>query len=929
MVRSSPRSHTRTSMSSKLGGGSRASDEDGRTISKLEERLAEADQDAELMQREIDRLEQVIERQRSLGKLDSLLFELDHIQQQETKGPDAEPDHRNGAGHRRPGTRSQSSASKQTQFDEAIPEVEEDAASEAGSAAKAAETRDATPKPKTLLVKHADTDVEFFASPVQSHFVVEKLETVTQELIDLRVEHESTLGDFHMLNAKYQEALRAIVEMQDVIDEVKQPGRSRDSMLSVWSPLRTRPGSFLSDARWSQNHDGTRFSSSRSLSSELSSVLGSPAANLESSDAETAVPKTDSHEAHRKNVDGKDVYTEMAPLKVMAADKEAVEKEQAIKYAELQEKHQEALDMVEELKTEIAKAQAANTEASSPRSNTPIIRRKSGHNFMIIDRAHRSFASLRKIAAENFEGQPDVLQNFDLNLNSAMHELHARSQRIQELEADVATAKREMEAKMTIISGLTRERASLKASSMDMATISNLREQLEEKETQVKQMREDHAAREKELESQIEALLESVEQKSTKDERSQHAMEPEAAPSQQQEMHGERVANLEAELAAWEGKHREALEDMQSTEQQMRNTVLELESQVASYQEQLKAAQGGQAKTDEEMSEGAEAETKHNELVGFLRTEIDEYKAIINKNAARVAEAEEQHAAAKALLDTAARDRDAAAGEASAHKELAAKLEAQLAEHEQAIKAHHENMENLRSQHAKNIDDIQSSWRQDRDSKLTAVQAEHAEDIKACESALTEAREELMKVATQVAFALGLDVSVDKITQRIGDLIENQKALGQEQQKRSELEQHVAELTKVNDAVMRDLEAVKSGLTDILLTNGEMLQSPFLSVTEQLAMVQKKLADLETRNKTNSGLVEQLEDQLQNTFDLTQAANNRFSTLQSERNAALEEAIMAKTKLQAELETVREEHATLRVSSQIIGIVLTLPSIWL
>ncbi|KAK2071964.1 hypothetical protein P8C59_006345 [Phyllachora maydis] len=602
----------------------------------------------------------------------------------------------------------------------------------------------------------------------------------------------------------------------------------------------------------------------------------------------------------------------MAPLKVMAADKEAVEKEQAIKYAELQEKHQEALDMVEELKTEIAKAQAANTEASSPRSNTPIIRRKSGHNFMIIDRAHRSFASLRKIAAENFEGQPDVLQNFDLNLNSAMHELHARSQRIQELEADVATAKREMEAKMTIISGLTRERASLKASSMDMATISNLREQLEEKETQVKQMREDHAAREKELESQIEALLESVEQKSTKDERSQHAMEPEAAPSQQQEMHGERVANLEAELAAWEGKHREALEDMQSTEQQMRNTVLELESQVASYQEQLKAAQGGQAKTDEEMSEGAEAETKHNELVGFLRTEIDEYKAIINKNAARVAEAEEQHAAAKALLDTAARDRDAAAGEASAHKELAAKLEAQLAEHEQAIKAHHENMENLRSQHAKNIDDIQSSWRQDRDSKLTAVQAEHAEDIKACESALTEAREELMKVATQVAFALGLDVSVDKITQRIGDLIENQKALGQEQQKRSELEQHVAELTKVNDAVMRDLEAVKSGLTDILLTNGEMLQSPFLSVTEQLAMVQKKLADLETRNKTNSGLVEQLEDQLQNTFDLTQAANNRFSTLQSERNAALEEAIMAKTKLQAELETVREEHATLR-----------------
>ena len=50
-------------------------------ISTLEERLAETDQDMELMQREVDRLEHVVERQRSLGKLDNLLYELDHVQQ--------------------------------------------------------------------------------------------------------------------------------------------------------------------------------------------------------------------------------------------------------------------------------------------------------------------------------------------------------------------------------------------------------------------------------------------------------------------------------------------------------------------------------------------------------------------------------------------------------------------------------------------------------------------------------------------------------------------------------------------------------------------------------------------------------------------------------------------------------------------------------
>ena len=50
-------------------------------ITTLEERLAETDQDMELMQREVDRLEHVVERQRSIGKLDTLLHEFDNIQQ--------------------------------------------------------------------------------------------------------------------------------------------------------------------------------------------------------------------------------------------------------------------------------------------------------------------------------------------------------------------------------------------------------------------------------------------------------------------------------------------------------------------------------------------------------------------------------------------------------------------------------------------------------------------------------------------------------------------------------------------------------------------------------------------------------------------------------------------------------------------------------
>ncbi|MBE3042439.1 hypothetical protein IMZ48_07645, partial [Candidatus Bathyarchaeota archaeon] len=94
-------------------------------ISTLEERLAEADQDSELMQREIDRLEQVIERQRSLGKLDSLLHELDNLHTDGRRNSDADL---NGSGRRRaslPHARTQSHASRHSQKEAAIPEGEE------------------------------------------------------------------------------------------------------------------------------------------------------------------------------------------------------------------------------------------------------------------------------------------------------------------------------------------------------------------------------------------------------------------------------------------------------------------------------------------------------------------------------------------------------------------------------------------------------------------------------------------------------------------------------------------------------------------------------------------------------------------------------------------------------------------------------------
>lgn len=899
-------------------------------ISTLEERLAEADQDAELMQREIDRLEQVIERQRSLGKLDSLLYELDHIQQ-DVK-PEPEPELVNGgAGHRRGNSRgfadhsrSQSHVSRHSHKEDTIPENgEEDIQEEETGHGPNTNGGEATPRTPLEDVPEQPS------SPAQTRFVADKLEAVTQELVGLRVEHESTLSEFDLLHAKYDEALRALGELQDAVDEAKHPGRQRDSMLSVTSPAQTRPSSFFSDARSSQPMDGGRFSS-RSLSSELSSALESPAI-VQDSDTETTVPNSDTPHVSAENLlSGSDLNAELHRLKSIAAAKESAERELADKYEQLEVKHYETLDIVEELKTEIAKAQAATHDISSPRSSSsPVIRRKSSQNVMIIDRAHRSFASLRNIAAEHLEGQPDVMQNFELNLNAAMHELHARSERIQELEADVASAKKEMEAKMQIISGLTRERSSLKASPMDMAVVSSLREQLEKNEKQLKLMQDSHAAREKELETQLEELRGAMKQAPVPED-AQGDVTAKELP--QQVLSDSRVAELEIELASWEGKHQTALASMLATEGEMKKTIEELEAQVS---------QLGQSKEeDSNDGEGHEENAKQQNLVSFLRSEIDEYKAIINSNASKVSDVEQQHAQTKADLDFAIRDRDLATAEVDTHKELVdthkelvSKLEAQIFNHEEAINTHqisleeqHANhareVEELRDSHAKKIDDIQAmhasavdeakaSTKQEYDSQLVALTSEHAENIRALEAELTEAREDLMKVATQVAFALGLDVSVERINERIQELISDQQQLAIEQKKRKELQTHVSDLTSINDTIMKDLEVVKATLNELL---GGNAKAPISSVSEQLAVVKKKMRDLESKNKKNSRLVEELEDQLQNNFDQVQMTNNRLSTLQTEKSVQLDDVNAARKRLQSELDSIKEEYATLQVS---------------
>ncbi|KAM5343215.1 hypothetical protein ACJ41O_014181 [Fusarium nematophilum] len=875
-------------------------------ISTLEERLAEADQDAELMQREIDRLEQVVERQRSLGKLDSLLYELDQIQDGKDgkDGKDGETEAApeattteptNGTAPRRgmaEHSRSLSHVSRHSQMEEAIPEGDED---QETAHPKIGTVKEESEEDPLRLEKPAEDAPP--PSPAQSKFVADKLESVTQELIDLRVEHESTLHDYDSLHSKYEESMRRLAELQDAVDEARHNPRVRDSVISVATPTTTRPESFLSDARTNDLKDGPRSSFSRSLSSELSSAMDSPVTAVSSNadalsddDTATAKPASTSTEDLQQDHNA-ELAAELDRLKTIALEREAAEKELAERYAQLESKHSETLDIVEDLKTDLSRARVI--EATSPRSSTPIIRRKSSQNLLVVDRAHRSFASLRNIAAESFENQPEVMQSFELNLNSAMHELHSRSERIQELEVDIAAAKKEMETKMTIISGLTRERSSLKSSPVEMSMVANLRDQLEQSEKQLTETRNSSLAREQELTAELESLRQSLVSKP----------DPQEGEDAERK-HEQRVAELQTELAAWEGKHREALDSMAQTESQMRDMIQDLEAQVKVANAQLAESQTDQP--EEKDDSVKEAEQRQQNLISFLRSEIDEYKAIINSNASKVAELEQANSAARSELDELNKVHAATKGDSSRQLELVAKLEEQIAAHEDATKNHQLSLEELKTAHSKELADLKTSEQKGYEEQVEVLLSEHAESVQRLETDLADARDDLMKVATQVAFALGLDVSVDKLTERIDGLVATKQILLEEQKKRGEMESHVTELTTINEKVVRELEEAKKALAELL---GAKTAAPLM---DQVAAAKNKMAELDNRSKKNSRLVEELEEQLANNYDEVQITNNRLSVLQGERNAQLDEANAATARLQAELETAREEHAALQ-----------------
>jgi chromosome segregation ATPase len=870
-------------------------------ISTLEERLAEAEQDHEMMQREIDRLEHVVERQRSINKLDNLLYELDHIRQTDSKSgaeiqvnghakKDSEStfhsysgsDHRNSSETEISHTRSTSMRTNSaTETLHAITENDDK------------EDEISTPMPKVISIDrhlHAE-DMDEPTSPAQSKFVADKLDTVTQELFDLRMEHESTVTGYDELQAKYQLALKALAEMQEANEVNQRNARDTES---------SRPSSFLEDTGMDTLEQDGQHSSSRTLSSELSS-LGELPNGMEVSDTGSVTARGLESSASVVGAPTHQQMTQMEKLKSLSAEKEAKMAELNQSYAELREQHQDTLDYVEELKAEVQKAHM-NGRASP---NPSIIRRKSSQLISSSgDRANRSFASLRNIALENFEDDPDKMQSFEINLNAAMTELHTRTEHVTALEAEIASLRKEMEQKMTIINGLTRERSSLKAASpIDMSALASMHEQLKESESQMKMMSDAHAAREQELVQQIDGLKTTY--------RNSMAVAgmpggfPETpAPEASRELYDvvtpvagdqqKKVVELEQEVATWRNKHDSAMESMKASEKHLLATISDLETSLRNVSRSVSP------------EDSEQHDRKYESLVSNLQKEVNEHKTNATSNANRLIDLEQSYNKIIAQVDEESKSRELTEKELETHRGLVANLETQLEEHRSLVSTHQQGLESLRVAHSRELEQLTTGHTKEN-TRLSTALREHQEATISLQEQLEEAHAANQEATT------ALQGEVARVKSQMTELIETCGMLFNKPTNSENITSHIQTLVNAK----KDIGALHETATNELQNVREELDASNARAAElerkvsELKLISdetiKELEMVSEREMKSSRLVEELEDQLNSNYDQTQAANNRLSALQMERHAELEKTI-------GQLQDAQQKITTLEVS---------------
>lgn len=849
-------------------------------ICTLEERLAEADQDMEIMQREIEKLEHLVERQRSLGKLDNLLYELDHIQdaggnhdKQSTSPEVANGTIEDHEENLRVAEETELPNEEEDELREEFDESSEQVPADSDDAGLQ-KLESAMARRNTLL---AQRDDEVLPSPAQSKFITEKFEAVSQELFDLRLEHESMVNELDLLSAKYQEALRTLAAMQDSIDEEgidAAPSQENEAAKSPHTPA------FLEDANMQEGEDGQHLPSSRSLSSELS--LAGESSSSTDTDLTPVSKKTQSVEIQTQEIER---------LQTLLAEHERNMNDVTEQYVRLQADHREALTTVERLKSQVKPSRPA-----SP--GTPgMLRRMTSQAGTGVDRGQRSVTSLRSVLAEELESKPDRMETVEVHLSAVNNELQSRLDRIQALEAEVKTVKKEMEIKSTIIAGLTRERTSIKAGSpVDLNMVSQLRDQIIQKETELKSLHEGYARREQDLQDELQRL----------------ATEKGGAQSAASSDYEEIMAALNEQLEDLRASLKTSEEATEGLEKGYARTRSELEVALASVAT-LKAHQSS-GEGDTAANAMQVERDNYQELINNLKRELEEQQAMNTEHAARNSELRQLHASLSKDFDAHAALVKSQQEELGSLRAEITHLERKIIEAEAAADLHKQALKGTRDTHATEMEEMKLAHGgalAAYDDQIADMTAKHEKLVATYKIDLEHALSTVQKLVEDAQEALGHPTTADMLASHIQDLIEEKR--------------HVAEanvrLTGANAELERQLDGRQSLIEleeELVNANSkiENYQETIRSLANELGnheeavrdkdnLIKKTEAALEAVEAEKSKkliIIEELEQQLQNSFD---QHHNRLSVIQAQGNQALMEAQQRIANLEKDLDQRR------------------------
>lgn len=469
--------------------------------------------------------------------------------------------------------------------------------------------------------------------------------------------------------------------------------------------------------------------------------------------------------------------------------------------------------------------------------------------------------------------------------------------------------------KATIISGLTRERSSLQGySSVDMALVSQLRDQVVQQERQLNDLREEHENREKSLLAEVETLNGLLKSQEV-------AAEALDAGSEEQT---KKIDTLEGELTQWKGKHQTAVDSLQASQKQLTTTLAELEAALASVEAlRSERAAASDASADKEAAAQAlESErAKQQGLVDSLKKDIEDHTTTIATQLETIAALEKSHAGAQEQLSKQLASTEGDAKAAEAHRARIQELEKEISTQKSAMGSHKSDLESLQESHKRELAELEERTRaaaqSEHESRLAEKDAAHTQSMASLQKDIAESRDELVKLLKTVSSLLSSEVTAETLADQLQDVLAQKQhfsekyaeLMGTNDELRKQLEANggqddrVDELTKKNatqEAKVNELALLVATLEDTLLQKDETVKKKEALIEEITVEKQKSVR-----------LVEELEEQITSSFD---QHHNRLSVIQHERDQALEDAKAKIAIYEKDIETYRLRIEHLEVS---------------